>query len=181
MDGAQMAVDDDPSATVLVGGKPVPRNLVWNFSQVFGDKAGEGEIAEADIISAVTFSHDGEYLATGDKGGRVVLFERNQDPDVRFIPSQERKKKRGRKMMPLLPFLLLLFTTFMIRQGNDAEYRFYTEFQSHEPEFDYLKSLEIEEKINQIKWLKRRNVRKRKKRRRRRRKKEERKKKRRKE
>ena len=27
-----------------------------------------------------------------------------------------------------------------------------TEFQSHEPEFDYLKSLEIEEKINQIKW-----------------------------
>ena len=36
--------------------------------------------------------------------------------------------------------------------------RFFTEFQSHEPEFDYLKSLEIEEKINQIKWLKRRNV-----------------------
>ena len=76
----------------------------------------------ADIISAVEFSHDGEHLATGDKGGRVVLFERNQDP-----------------------------------QGNDAEYRFFTEFQSHEPEFDYLKSLEIEEKINQIKWLKRRN------------------------
>jgi WD40 repeat protein len=31
----------------------------------------------ADIISAVEFNHDGEYLATGDKGGRVVLFERN--------------------------------------------------------------------------------------------------------
>ncbi|ODM90552.1 Protein phosphatase PP2A 55 kDa regulatory subunit [Orchesella cincta] len=26
-------------------------------------------------------------------------------------------------------------------------------FQSHDPEFDYLKSLEIEEKINQIKWV----------------------------
>ena len=52
--------------------------LTWNFSQVFGDKAGHGEIAEADIISAVEFNHDGEYLATGDKGGRVVLFERNQ-------------------------------------------------------------------------------------------------------
>ena len=24
--------------------------------------------------------------------------------------------------------------------------------QSHEPEFDYLKSLEIEEKINQVRW-----------------------------
>ena len=29
---------------------------------------------------------------------------------------------------------------------------FHNEFQSHEPEFDYLKSLEIEEKINCIKW-----------------------------
>ena len=35
---------------------------------------------------------------------------------------------------------------------NDIEYRFYCEFQSHEPEFDYLKSLEIEEKINRIRW-----------------------------
>ena len=31
----------------------------------------------ADIISAVEFDHTGNYLATGDKGGRVVLFERN--------------------------------------------------------------------------------------------------------
>ena len=36
-------------------------------------------------------------------------------------------------------------------QGKVA-YSFYTEFQSHEPEFDYLKSLEIEEKINSIRW-----------------------------
>jgi len=39
-----------------------------------------------------------------------------------------------------------------------CEYKFYTEFQSHEPEFDYLKSLEIEEKINKIKWCKRQNA-----------------------
>lgn len=32
------------------------------------------------------------------------------------------------------------------------EYRYLTEFQSHEPEFDYLKSLEIEEKINKVRW-----------------------------
>jgi hypothetical protein len=38
-----------------------------------------------------------------------------------------------------------------------AEYYFYTEFQSHEPEFDYLKSLEIEEKVNKIKWLRKPN------------------------
>lgn len=32
------------------------------------------------------------------------------------------------------------------------EYGYLTEFQSHEPEFDYLKSLEIEEKINKVRW-----------------------------
>ncbi|KAJ3470379.1 hypothetical protein MRS44_000478 [Fusarium solani] len=77
--------------------------------------------APADIISTVEFDHTGNYLATGDKGGRVVLFERN-----------ETKKT--------------------------CEYKFHTEFQSHEPEFDYLKSLEIEEKINKIKWCRRQNA-----------------------
>jgi serine/threonine-protein phosphatase 2A regulatory subunit B len=36
--------------------------------------------------------------------------------------------------------------------GRHPEFRYKTEFQSHEPEFDYLKSLEIEEKINKIRW-----------------------------
>ena len=39
-----------------------------------------------------------------------------------------------------------------------SEYNVYSTFQSHEPEFDYLKSLEIEEKINKIRWLRRRNA-----------------------
>ena len=42
-------------------------------------------------------------------------------------------------------------------QKRGCQYKFWTEFQSHEPEFDYLKSLEIEEKINKIKWCKRQN------------------------
>ncbi|GHJ88454.1 hypothetical protein NliqN6_4856 [Naganishia liquefaciens] len=93
----------------------------WRFAQCFGDKSdSDNDITEADIISTVEFDHTGDYLATGDKGGRVVLFERNES-------------KKG------------------------CEYKFYTEFQSHEPEFDYLKSLEIEEKINRIKWCKRQN------------------------
>lgn len=92
----------------------------WRFSQCFGDKGDIENITEADIISTVEFDHTGEFLATGDRGGRVVLFERNQDK-------------------------------------KNCEYKFYTEFQSHDAEFDYLKSLEIEEKINKIKWLKRFN------------------------
>lgn len=47
----------------------------------------------------------------------------------------------------------LIFT-----QKKTCEYKFHTEFQSHEPEFDYLKSLEIEEKINKIKWCRRQNA-----------------------
>jgi serine/threonine-protein phosphatase 2A regulatory subunit B len=36
--------------------------------------------------------------------------------------------------------------------GGGPQYAPSAEFQSHTAEFDYLKSLEIEEKINQIKW-----------------------------
>src|ERR1700761_3530506 len=45
-----------------------------------------------------------------------------------------------------------------VLQKKTCEYKFHTEFQSHEPEFDYLKSLEIEEKINKIKWCRRQNA-----------------------
>ncbi len=36
---------------------------------------------------------------------------------------------------------------------RSSDYKFYAEFLSHEPEFDYLKSLEIDERITQVKWL----------------------------
>lgn len=35
-----------------------------------------------DIISAIEFDKTGEHLATGDRGGRVVLFERTDGKDV---------------------------------------------------------------------------------------------------
>ncbi|KAI6077100.1 Serine/threonine-protein phosphatase 2A 55 kDa regulatory subunit B beta isoform isoform X2 [Aix galericulata] len=89
--------------------------------------AGVGSSPEsADIISTVEFNHTGELLATGDKGGRVVIFQREQE-------SKNQPHRRG-------------------------EYNVYSTFQSHEPEFDYLKSLEIEEKINKIRWLPQQNA-----------------------
>ena len=90
----------------------------------------------ADIISTVEFDHTGNYLATGDKGGRVVLFERNEQVGSNNEDDSDISDKQQKKT---------------------CEYKFHTEFQSHEPEFDYLKSLEIEEKINKIKWCKRSN------------------------
>lgn len=91
-------------------------DIQWCFSQVKG--SSEDDVTQADIISCVEFNHDGDLLATGDKGGRVVIFQRD---------------------------------------NQSSEYDVYSTFQSHEPEFDYLKSLEIEEKINKIRWLKRKN------------------------
>lgn len=70
----------------------------------------------ADLISTVQFDSTGDFLASGDRAGRVVLFQRNYSKKT-------------------------------------CEYKFYSEFQSHEPEFDYLKSLEINERINKLSWL----------------------------
>lgn len=38
-----------------------------------------------DIISAIEFDKSGDHLATGDRGGRVVLFERTDTKDVGFF------------------------------------------------------------------------------------------------
>ncbi|KAJ4461454.1 putative Serine/threonine-protein phosphatase 2A 55 kDa regulatory subunit B gamma [Paratrimastix pyriformis] len=106
--------------------------LDWKFCQVFGDRNPPEEIAPADIISAIKFDDTGNFIAAGDKGGRVVIFER-------VSPTGSTPRTR----MPV--------------SARHVEYQFLTEFQSHESEFDYLRSLEIDEKINTIKWLKRIN------------------------
>ena len=108
----------------------------WRFSQCFGEAAVD-ELTDADILSAVEFDETGRFLATGDKGGRIVVFE--MDPTTGAQAKATSKSPRATSS----------------RKGNRhnlLEYRFHAEFQSHEPEFDYLKSLEIEEKINKIKW-----------------------------
>ena len=51
----------------------------WTFGQCFGEKDADEEFSDADVLSAVKFDDSGDYLATGDKGGRIVIFERT-DP-----------------------------------------------------------------------------------------------------
>lgn len=55
-------------------------------------------------------------------------------------------------------FFSLLSSQSKNRPLSRGEYNVYSTFQSHEPEFDYLKSLEIEEKINKIRWLPQQNA-----------------------
>lgn len=55
--------------------KSTRRELDWQFCQVFGEPHFE-EVTEVDIVSTVEFDSTGEYLAAGDRGGRVVIFQR---------------------------------------------------------------------------------------------------------
>eukprot|EP01105_Mastigella_eilhardi_P006879 TRINITY_DN18388_c0_g1_i1.p1 TRINITY_DN18388_c0_g1~~TRINITY_DN18388_c0_g1_i1.p1 ORF type:complete len:465 (+),score=132.73 TRINITY_DN18388_c0_g1_i1:71-1396(+) len=111
--------------------KRAEANMEWHLNQVFGggDKPADA-IGQADIVSALEFDHNGEYLAAGDRGGRVVVFKKDD--------SKDKARKPG-------------------DPGCKLEYKFYHEFQSHEREFDCLKSLEIEEAVNKIRFLKPRN------------------------
>ncbi|KAJ9701944.1 hypothetical protein PVL29_003939 [Vitis rotundifolia] len=108
------------------------RPLEWKFAQVFGERAFGEEVQEVDIISAIEFDKTGDHLATGDRGGRVVLFNRTDTRD-------HGGNRRDLETADYSP-------------SRHPEFHYKTEFQSHEPEFDYLKSLEIEEKINKIRW-----------------------------
>lgn len=83
----------------------------------------------ADLVTAVSFDPNGDYLAAGDKGGRCVLFRKETSKVLSYS------------------------SVFLEPLQRKLEFSFIHEFVSHEPEFDYLKSLEIEEKINKIRFL----------------------------
>ena len=72
----------------------------WKFSQCFGEKSETIDVAEgmfkyynitviihpsADIISTVNFDRTGDFLASGDRAGRVVLFQRNHTVYCRWV------------------------------------------------------------------------------------------------
>ena len=112
----------------------------WKFAQVFGEQAEGEKVENADIISVVEFDSTGNYLSTGDRGGRVVLFERVHRDNGGWDDVDD-------------PSSAMDARPISESKRVSTEYMYFTEFQSHEPEFDYLKSLDIEEKINKIRWV----------------------------
>ncbi|KAL7714809.1 Serine/threonine-protein phosphatase 2A 55 kDa regulatory subunit B [Entamoeba marina] len=94
-------------------------SIDWRLTQVFGgDRSIQDDISDQDTVSTIEFSPNGDYLAAGDYGGRVVLFKKSKNEEL-----------------------------------GKVDFKFWTEFASHEKEFDCLRSMEIEEKINALKFV----------------------------
>lgn len=107
------------------------KDFDWQFAQSFGtEESEEHGFCEDDIFTAIDFDATGRFIALGDKAGRITIFESADD----FDDAKSDKKKK---------------TTF-----QPIEYKFHSEFQSHERGFDRLHSVEIAESINMIRWWK---------------------------
>lgn len=193
--GSDSADSDDssdsvefPSARGLRNPPSVARRghhpVLYSFAQAFGEKGTDGflvaPVQEADMISTVRFANGEDLVATGDKGGRIVILKRGRDssPTKSSNASGNASEDDGNGSDSALRL------SGGVTGGDDSDvedqewdeakalrhtaeasdspravpiFLFWTQFQSHEPEFDYLKSMEIEEKINQIRWCRRIN------------------------
>jgi len=134
----------------------------------------------ADTITALEFDDTGDYLATGDHGGRVVLF-RSSAAGADYASSTRKAKKNltisaclrvksekgGERGEEVAKSTNTLSASAARKEKEDRLSDTKTgkkasevlswvpshQFQSHTAEFDYLKSLEIEAKVNQLKFL----------------------------
>ena len=46
-----------------------------------------------------------------------------------------------------------MFKYHELKNSRYFDYRYFTEIQSHEPEFDHLKSIELDEKVNALEFI----------------------------
>lgn len=109
---------------------------------MFHNKA-DGIVAEegfVNTISSVEFSQNGEFLATGDVSGRVSVYKAANAGPAGGVRNGTKARAGTAEARS-------------VAKSGTPIYRKYTHFQSHEPEFDYLLSLSIDERINKIKWV----------------------------
>lgn len=82
---------EDMSAAWHPGARPALRSGVDGVR-------GWHVVGAADLLTTVEFDESGDYLATGDRGGRVVIFEKGDDiKQVRASCEERRGRWRGRE------------------------------------------------------------------------------------
>ena len=127
----------------------------WQATQLFYTMEPP-QAQEMDNITSVEFSRNGEHLAVGDHGGRIWIYStnkgRNECKPPPFKANDNNSNNNNDNKVD---------SDDISGDSNDdinnytngvLLYDFYGQFQSHQAEFDYLKSLEIEERINCISW-----------------------------
>eukprot|EP00475_Leptophrys_vorax_P012758 TRINITY_DN1912_c0_g1_i1.p1 TRINITY_DN1912_c0_g1~~TRINITY_DN1912_c0_g1_i1.p1 ORF type:complete len:396 (-),score=111.20 TRINITY_DN1912_c0_g1_i1:344-1531(-) len=126
----------------------------WRLSQIIGDPFSPDQVLEGDIITAVEFDDEGDLLAVGDKAGRISIYRNQQVAAAALTVTGEDEEDKDQDSFeaPARPP-----PQQRLRQSKQKIYQFYCHFQSHELKFDKLKSMEIEEKINMMKFCKKRS------------------------
>lgn len=144
-------------------------NLLYlRFAQAFGDRSADAPspilLEETDAITCVNFNHHNDMIASGDKAGRIIIFKRLSHSQAqckraqRLVPSHAERPigfvDNPNLCEPQDDHRMCDSTISPDNMHLDSvpQFRFWTQFQSHESEFDYLKSIDIEEKINAIRW-----------------------------
>ncbi|XP_054820789.1 serine/threonine protein phosphatase 2A 55 kDa regulatory subunit B beta isoform-like [Prosopis cineraria] len=102
--------------------------LQSNFYQILGDRPPADQFREA-----IQFEKHGDYLAIGDQGGRVVIFE-----------------KGGGKIK--LQYTRKFLEDLDSAPARRPKSRYLSEFQSHEPEVDCFRNVEVTERIKKVNW-----------------------------
>eukprot|EP00767_Chilomastix_cuspidata_P003876 gnl/Chilomastix_cuspidata/4005.p1 GENE.gnl/Chilomastix_cuspidata/4005~~gnl/Chilomastix_cuspidata/4005.p1 ORF type:complete len:470 (+),score=101.79 gnl/Chilomastix_cuspidata/4005:57-1412(+) len=100
----------------------------WRLSQLFGGSTANQIVSDNDIVSRLKFDTTGDHIAVGDRGGRLVLFNRK-------------------------PQRVSIHTYKSTRAKSRVEYQFLTEIQSHEESFDPLFSAQVLSEIRSIEWF----------------------------
>jgi serine/threonine-protein phosphatase 2A regulatory subunit B len=104
--------------------------LEWRFNQFLGEKLTYDQIKqdpenESFIVTNCKFSPDGNFVVVSDKGGRIIIFKKNDSKTVKQTEGEKESEK--------------------IKRYPKLDY-FY-EFPAHEKDFDIHKSIEYPEEI----------------------------------
>ena len=126
----------------------------YRLLQSFGERRDYCSQDDEDFITAISFDRTGDYLAVGDRAGRMIIFkyvanspyENFEEDKVVYEKSTHNLKYKRISSKDFSPSNVGIY-------NNPVEYEYLYDFQSHLKEFDYMKSEEIDQKINFVRWL----------------------------
>jgi len=59
-------------------------SLSWVYINGLGERE-QSNVTESDVLTAISFDKTGNYIAVGDRGGRVIIFKYLQLKNSRYF------------------------------------------------------------------------------------------------